>query len=223
MKRPEPRQATDDVMRQSVQQALITRASRTFDFEPEDGDPVLPQALDRRLGYKAGFCGGLTSQRNRRGCRHKVGIGEQIAAPRHGPQQTCARRSKCAADLVHAASQRIFGDDHIRPERRQKVILRDDPARMTNQVGKKREGFGAKPDIVRPAQQPAGSKVQRQVGEAELLDGPANHTLYSHPPMTTGYHRVPKSQIPLRCRCVAAKSNPGRRFPSGPVSRSPGL
>ena len=120
----------------------------------------------RRPGRRNGLAGGARHRRvverlfiNKSGDRHR-GI-QAIAASRNGPDQTLAvariQRPPQFADALH---QRVVGDREIRPDRCEKLVLRDQTAAILNEIVQHGEGLWPQGDLAPLKQEAAAIQIE---------------------------------------------------------------
>jgi hypothetical protein len=67
---------------------------------------------------------------------------ETISAPRNRDDQCRAGVAERAAQLADALHEGVIGHDEVRPDRREQLVLGDQPLRILSEEPQDREGLG---------------------------------------------------------------------------------
>ena len=132
---------------------------------------------------------------------------EYITAARDGLDDALALIGERSADVADASRQRLVRNNHVRPDRSNDLVLRDQPAGIFHEIAEHFEALGAQLDRVLPVAQRAARHVERVAREPER-------------PVHGGIHRNPPASRPSRkFRSISAFFQPSRMV----FSRRPAL
>jgi hypothetical protein len=105
-------------------------------------------------------CARTLESSHRRSGNRRHGSVQAIAAARYGPDQALAVFSQGPAQLAHALRQRIVCDRQIRSDGRKKLVFRDQPCRIFDEVIKDREGLRSKRNLGLIVYEAAASAIE---------------------------------------------------------------